>query len=116
MTKEEHETLLRYDYSRGIVKMSTTRRGEKNGLKRRLPDGVPDVTCSYVEDERECAWEIEVPIRYFAYAFRAAHGPDKCDDVARERSEGPYEDLPSEASPCEDPPSETSPSEELNTS
>lgn len=94
MTNEEHETLLRYDYDRGLVKMSTTRRGEKNGLKRRLPDGIPDIRCSYAERGRERAWEIEVPIRYFACAFRAAHGPDKCDRVAREQSEGPYDDPP----------------------
>lgn len=81
MTKAEHETHINYDYKHGTVIIYTTRRGEKNGILRRLPEDIPAVEAR-VNDGREVAWTIRIPEKYARNAQKNTVVPDKGQRLA----------------------------------
>jgi len=81
MTKVEQETIISFDYGREQVDIYTTRRGEKNGVLRRLPEGVATVTPT-VNGEREVAWSIRIPEKYARRAQQITVGPQKGQRLA----------------------------------
>lgn len=75
MTREEHETHIRWDYAGRAVHFYTTRRGQKNQLMKRIGQH-PDVELEErTLDGETIAWDITAPIDIFgapAYASNAA--------------------------------------------
>lgn len=63
MKREEHETVVNFDYYEDLVDIYTTRKGVRNGVERRIPeDRIAYKKVIRNSDGREIAWRYKLPM------------------------------------------------------